>query len=158
MNSIFARYYNKQVKRCGQLVMDRFKSPVIESQADLLKVMYYIDLNPKRAKMVKHPKEFQWSSFSHYAYGTEDALISEPQCYLDLGDTPAERQKRYVEMVDEILMNDWKEKKDYSSESFIGNPEWVTMRYLELKRQLKLRRKYLIDGVDDLESVSLIQT
>jgi len=40
VNSQFARFYNKRVGRRGQLVMDRFKSPVIESDAEHLKVMY----------------------------------------------------------------------------------------------------------------------
>ncbi len=34
--------------------MDRFKSPVIETDVDLLKVMTYIDLNPKRAIEADH--------------------------------------------------------------------------------------------------------
>lgn len=148
VNSIFARYYNKRMRRCGQLVMDRFKSPVIETQSDLLKVMYYIDLNPSRAKMVKHPKEYQWSSFHYYAYGREDPLISEPPCYLDLGETPHERQEKYLEMVNEILKNDWKEKKNYSTELFIGNPEWVIMRYLQLKKQVRERKHFMQKMID----------
>lgn len=140
VNALFARYYNKRMKRRGQLVMDRFKSPVIETQPDLLKVMYYIDLNPKRAHMVEHPKEYAWTSFHHYAYGKEDPLLTQPDCYLHLGETPVERQNAYLNMVDEILQNDWKKKKNYSSESFIGNPEWVTMRYLQLRQQVRERQ------------------
>ena len=117
--------------------MDRFKSPVIESQDELVKVMMYIDMNPKRAAMVRHPKEYLWSSFAHYAYGREDPLITEPDCYLSLGDTPDSRQQEYLNMVEHILKHDWKKKTDYSATAFIGNPDWVKGRYLRLFSQKK---------------------
>ena len=67
VNSLFARKYNKRFARWGQVIMDRFKSPVIHSGKDLLKVMLYIDLHTKRAKMVKHPKDYNrnLSLFEH---------------------------------------------------------------------------------------------
>ena len=142
VNALFARFYNKIMNRRGQLVMDRFKSPVIETQPDLLKVMYYIDLNPKRARMVKHPKEYAWTSFHHYAYGKNDPLVTHPDCYLNLGESATERQNTYLSMIEEILKNDWKEKKKYSSECFIGNPEWVTMRYIQLRQNIRERQHF----------------
>lgn len=141
VNSQFARFYNKQMRRRGQLVMDRFKSPVIESQGELLKVIFYNDLNPKRAYMVSHPGEYQWTSFHHYAFGKKDPLLTDPQCYLDLGETPEERQKNYREMVDTIVKNDWREKRPYSSTAFIGNPDWVKYRYFQLREEIKKHRE-----------------
>jgi len=118
--------------------MDRFKSPRIETEADHLKVMFYNDLNPKRARMVLHPKNYKDSSFHYYAFGKEDPLIDPAPCYLALGKTPAERQGVYLKIVEEILKNDWKEKKPYSSVQFIGNPIWVKRKSEELER---IRRK-----------------
>lgn len=133
VNSCFAKKYNKAKKRKGQVVMDRFKSPQIHTDRDLLKVMLYIDMNPKRAHKVNHPRENQWSSYGYYAYGKEDPLISPAPSYLLLGSNARERQKNYRELVVEILKNDWKEKKPYSSEKFIGNSDWVIMRGRELR-------------------------
>ena len=141
VNSQFARYYNKRMNRRGQVVMDRFKSPIIESQGELLKVMYYIDLNQKRAFINKHPKDNEFSSFQHYAYGKEDPLITDPQCYLELGETPEERQAEYVKMVEYILAHDWKDKKNYSNTAFIGNPDWVKHRYFKIRAELARRRE-----------------
>ena len=125
VNSRFARIYNAEVKRRGQVVMDRFKSPRIETDADLLRVMLYIDLNPKRAGKVRDPKQNEWSSFAYYAYGKEDLLITPAPSYLELALTDERRKACYLAMIEEILQNDWKEKKGYSSVSFIGNPYWV---------------------------------
>jgi len=137
VNACFARAYNKAVGRRGQVVMDRFKSPRIQTDQDLLKVMLYIDLNPKRAHKVKHPQQNEYSSFAHYAYGADDPLITPAPSYLQMGTTPKRRQKAYQAMIEEILKNDWKEKKPYSSTCFIGNPSWVTWQ----SRQLKETRK-----------------
>ena len=137
VNSRFAKAYNKEMKRRGQVIMDRFKSPRIQSDRDLIKVMQYIDLNPKRARKVKHPQENQYSSFAYYAYGTDDPLITPAPSYLQLATTAKRRQKAYLAMIEEILKNDWKEKRPYSSTCFIGNPSWVIWH----SRQLKEIRK-----------------
>ena len=128
VNACFAKAYNKQVQRRGQVVMDRFKSPSIQTDRDLLKVMLYIDLNPKRAYKVKHPRHNEYSSFGYYAYGSDDPLITPAPSYLDLSTTPKHRQAAYLAMIQEILKNDWKEKKPYSSTCFIGNPNWVNWK------------------------------
>ena len=40
---------NKQANRCGQVCRDRFKSPALQSEQDLVKEMIYHDLNEVRA-------------------------------------------------------------------------------------------------------------
>jgi REP-associated tyrosine transposase len=133
VNSQFARIFNRRMKRRGQVVMDRFKSPRIQSAADLLKVMHYIELNPKRAKMIEHPRDYPWSSYRYYAHGEANPLLDCAPSYLSLGKTPEERQKTYRKMIEVILKNDWKVKKPYSSAPFIGNPDWVRSRWKDLR-------------------------
>lgn len=141
VNSLFARILNKQSKRRGQVVMDRFKSPVIQTEFDHLQVMFYIDLNPKRAGMVKHPKEYLWTSYHYYACGKDDPLITPAPSYLKLGDSQRLRRANYRLMVRKILQNDWKEKRPYSSVPFIGDPDWVEGRSEQLRTFMALQRK-----------------
>jgi putative transposase len=135
VNSMFARIVNKRLKRRGQLVMDRFKSPQIQDDEHLLTVMAYIDLNPYRAGKVEHPRANKWSSFSYYAYGGEDKLLTPAPSYLALAEKDASRQKIYREMVGELML--YKRHLDISHTYFIGNPEWVIKKYTELKTALK---------------------
>ncbi len=137
VNSAFARLYNREVKRRGQVVMDRFKSPRIQTETHLLRVMTYIDLNPKRAGKVPHPRENQFSSFGHYAYGRNDPLITTAPAYLELAITPQGRQEAYRALVGEILKSDWRQKKPYSSSHFIGNPQWVLEKTKDLREAQK---------------------
>ena len=140
VNSLFAKAINKRFKRRGQVVMDRFKSPRIETDRHLLEVMVYIDLNPFRARKVKHPKEYQFSSYGYYAYGKEDPLIDPPETYLALGKTPDTRQKAYREMVEFVIKKDGNKKKDYSRTYFIGNPHWVVKKHRALTEAFQFQR------------------
>lgn len=145
VNSMFAKTYNKIVGRRGQVVMDRFKSPRIETDVDLLKVMQYIDLNPKRASMVLHPEDYKWSSYRYYAFGEADDLITPAPSYLALGNSPKERQSVYRDLITEILNNDWHQKKYYSSIPFIGNPDWVIKQTQKLKSVIALKKTIRLD-------------
>ncbi len=98
-----------------------------------LRLRLFIDLNPKRAGKVRHPKANGYSSFRYYAYGAEDPLITPAPSYLELAASPKHRQACYQALIAEILKNDWKEKRPYSSVAFIGNPEWVMGRTEALK-------------------------
>lgn len=144
VNSQFARKINKALKRRGQVVMDRFKSPVIQTDEALLNVITYGDLNPQRARMVSHPKDYRWSSYRHYAYGEKDPLITDAPLYLAFGKTQRERQLRYRNMVNTIIAEYGLEKLNYSKTHYIGDPAWVKKNYEAIKEiQREKRLAYL---------------
>lgn len=134
VNSQFAIAVNKQLKRCGQVVMGRFKSPLIESDQHMLKVMAYIDLNPHRAGKVSHPRENGWSSYGYYAYGKTDPLITPSPSYLALGKNPVERRSEYISIVEALIAH--RGTLNISHTYFIGNPDWVLKKYHELCEKL----------------------
>lgn len=135
INGLFARAVNKQLGRCGQVVMDRFKSPRIETDKHMLTAMTYIDLNPYRAGKVTHPRQNDYSSYQYYAYGKKDPLLTPSPSYLTLGNTDEERQQEYCSMVDALISS--KETKNISTVHFIGNPEWVIKMSGELRAKMK---------------------
>ena len=57
--------------------------------------MRYIELNPVRAGMVKHPGEYPWSSYGANAQGEERSLVEAHDVFMGLGNTPHERMYRY---------------------------------------------------------------
>ncbi len=146
VNSVFAKKYNKKMKRKGQVVMDRFRSIRIDKDQALLKVMFYIDLNPKRAGKVSHPYKNSFSSYLYYANGKPDPLITPAPSYLLLGADLQERQRVYTEMVEQILKDDWKKKEPYSSIPYIGDPTWVTLRVAQLNQIRSEKFKYWKDA------------
>ncbi|RKQ34250.1 REP-associated tyrosine transposase [Oceanobacillus halophilus] len=65
-NKRYANYYNTKYQLTGHVYEKRFYDKVIEDKEGMLEVSRYIHLNPVRAKMVKQPENYPWSSFHFY--------------------------------------------------------------------------------------------
>lgn len=63
LNAIYTQKFNKKYGRSGHLFQGRFKALVVEKDSYLKELCRYVVLNPVRAKMVKHPKDWKWSSY-----------------------------------------------------------------------------------------------
>lgn len=79
---------------------DRFRF-VARPQARLR----YIEMNPVRANMVNHPGDYKWSSYHANAYGEVDRLIEPHPIYLQLGDSPEQRNLAYRELFRDRMDN-----------------------------------------------------
>jgi REP element-mobilizing transposase RayT len=60
---------NAMHSRSGHLFQGRFKNMLVQNDAYLLQLSYYIHRNPLRAKMVERLPDYRWSSYRAYAYG-----------------------------------------------------------------------------------------
>lgn len=140
VNGMFARKINKRLGRRGQVVMDRFKSPRIETDKYMLTAMTYIDLNQYRAGKVKHPKENDWSSYHYYAHGKADKLVTPSPSYLALGNTARERQSIYRGMVEALIENS--EVLNISNTYFFGDPDWVIAKYDEFRSMINEKNSH----------------
>ena len=63
LNGIYTQAFNRRRKRVGHLLQGRFKAILVDKDSYLMELARYIVLNPVRAKMVKHPKDYPWSSY-----------------------------------------------------------------------------------------------
>jgi putative transposase len=60
----YVQYFNDTYSRTGTCYgRGRYKATAINSDQYLLTCMRYIDLNPIRAGMVVHPRNYPWSSY-----------------------------------------------------------------------------------------------
>jgi len=59
----YVQYINKKYQRTGTLWEGRYRASLIDAEPYLLACYKYIELNPVRASMVKHPNEYLWSSY-----------------------------------------------------------------------------------------------
>ncbi|RLA38980.1 MAG: transposase, partial [Gammaproteobacteria bacterium] len=69
-----------------------------DSDRYLLACMRYIELNPVRADMVKHPREYPWSSYAANAYGEENKLLTQHALYRQLDTHAAGVQSAYRQL------------------------------------------------------------
>lgn len=63
LNGVYTQTSNRRHKQPGHIFQGRFKSILIEKDNYLLQVARYVVLNPVRAKMVKHARQWTWSSY-----------------------------------------------------------------------------------------------
>jgi putative transposase len=62
----YTMWVNRQRKRMGHLFQGRYKAILVDADTYLLELVRYIHLNPVRAKIVKAPGVYHWSSYNAY--------------------------------------------------------------------------------------------
>lgn len=97
------RYINNCHGRTGTLWEGRYKASFVESERYVLTLSRYIELNPVRARVVRHPSEYRWSSFGHNAMGVENKLVQEHPTYAALGKSDQERRSHYLALFQHAL-------------------------------------------------------
>ena len=106
LGRLYVRQFNYRHSRSGSLFEDRFKSSLIEDEQYLITCLRYIELNPVRAGMVVDPGDYKWSSYRAHALGKLPNMWSPHKCYLAIGGTPSERQRRYRKLISQQLSTD----------------------------------------------------
>ena len=67
----YTNRFNARHSRSGHLFQGRFKNMLVQNDAYLLQLSYYIHRNPLRAKIVERLADYRWSSYRAYAYGQQ---------------------------------------------------------------------------------------
>lgn len=68
LGTTYTRRFNLEHFQSGHLFQGRYKSILVENDAYLMQLSYYIHNNPLRAGMVKRLIDYRWSSYPAYAY------------------------------------------------------------------------------------------
>lgn len=142
----YVQYFNYTYQRSGTLWEGRYKASLIDSASYALLCYRYIELNPVRADMVKHPSEYLWSSYRANALGQPDPLLTPHALYLELGADDAARQSNYRELfkgqIDEMSLTGIREAT---------NKAWVlgSERFKQqITQQINRRTERLAKGGD----------
>lgn len=97
----YAQYFNSKCGRSGRLWENRYFSCPVDKDEYLWAVVKYVEMNPVRAKIVKKPEEWRWSSAQEHINGRTDNTI---KLYKWLRD---EEREEYVRMmVEETLQEE----------------------------------------------------
>lgn len=96
----YAQRCNKRWRRTGPFWEGPFKSSLVDSHEYALNCHRYIEENPLRAGIVRHPVEYRWSSFRANAMGWPCPLLSPHRSLESLSADPVERRIAYRAMFD----------------------------------------------------------
>ena len=99
MQSIGRRYvcrFNAIHGRTGTLWEGRYRATAVDTESYLFACMRYIELNPVRAGIAKHPLEYPWSSAQANAVGKHDPLVTPHPLFAAIGSDAEDRQHVYL--------------------------------------------------------------
>ncbi len=63
LNGVYTQRFNRQHGRVGHVFQGRYKAIIVQKESYLLELARYVVLNPVRARMVRSPAEWPWSSY-----------------------------------------------------------------------------------------------
>jgi putative transposase len=99
----YVQYVNRAHGRTGTLWEGRFRSCAAASERYVLACYRYIELNPVRAGIAAHPRDYRWSSFRANAQGAGDCMLAPHPAYVALGGSDALRMAQYRGLFDGTL-------------------------------------------------------
>ncbi|MGK2857904.1 MAG: transposase [Thermoanaerobaculia bacterium] len=131
LNGTYAAWFNRQHKRWGHLLGDRFHAFLVEKESYYLELLRYVVLNPVRAKMVERPEQYAWSSYratAGYEAAPEWLKVGEIAALFGEAEDWRENYKAYV---DETLTSEERLFDKVERQLYLGTEEWVaSMRKL----------------------------
>jgi len=132
INGSYTTYYNTKRGKCGHLFQGRYKSILVDKDSYFLELTRYIHLNPVRAKMVKSPEKYKWSSYRGYMDKKGDGHIDKEQISLYLSMGPQQYRQFVLEGIgkEDSLFN-----KVYAG-FILGRKGFIKDKLEELKEQV----------------------
>ena len=144
LNGVYTQAYNRRHNKVGHLFQGRFKGILVDENAYLLEVCRYVDLNPVRARLVRDPGNWRWSSYrAHTGNAISPAWLDTPTVHGYLlgrdAATAADRRRagvRYAALVaagkgvklwDEALAH----------QIFLGGPEFVKRMQARIEKDTR---------------------
>jgi REP-associated tyrosine transposase len=91
----YSRYYNKRYGRVGHLFQSRYKGILCQSDQYLAELVRYIHLNPVRAKIVRTPEAYPYSSHLAYIGLKEPGMVDVEPVLRHFGGTKKLARERF---------------------------------------------------------------
>lgn len=138
LTTSYSMYFNRTYNHFGPVFQNRYKSILVENDTYFIQLSQYIYLNPVKAKLVKDPALYSFSSI-------REALGKEPLHFLDqdiirvIGETKGS-QKEYEKFIYDGINNDMTEieKLFEKEEATLGTNKFRTYAQKKyLRRRLK---------------------
>lgn len=102
LNGTYAQLFNYRHGYDGHLFQGRFHSTLVESQWHLLELSRYLALNPVRAGLCVHPRQWRWGSYRSVVGADRPRAFLRPGRVLGSFGTPASSaQKRFEAFVND---------------------------------------------------------
>jgi REP element-mobilizing transposase RayT len=138
LNGRYAQWFNRQHQRVGHLFQGRFKGILIDKEAYLLAVLRYVALNPVRAKMVKSPEQYRWSSYRAIAgYEPASSWLAVDRVLSLFGEDRAQAQADYRDVINGCEGDPRSPFESVVRQVYLGSEAWQE----DVKRRIDSQRR-----------------
>ena len=102
LNGVYTQCFNRHHGHTGHVLQGRYKAILVDRDAYLLELVWYVVLNPVRAGMVKSPQQWRWSSYAAMMgeVRAPEWLVTK-KLLCQFGRTTAQARERYARFVHE---------------------------------------------------------
>jgi putative transposase len=125
LNGVFTQWSNRRHKRSGHLFQGRYKAILVDQDSYFLELARYIVLNPVRAAIVKHPRQWAWSSYgAMIGESPAPAWLATDELLAEFGKQRAITRRKYQEFIADGMGAEsiW---KDLQGQIYLGNDNFV---------------------------------
>jgi len=131
----YTKRFNLRQNRSGHLFQGRFKNMLVQNDAYLLQLSYYIHRNPLRAGMVRRLADYRWSSYRAYAYGQSNPDWLNTEIILSQFINVKDQNQVYRENIRKYSKEEQCVWEDLRHGIFVGTEKFVK----------KIKKRYLPD-------------
>lgn len=139
----FVAGFNRRHGTIGPFWDGRFRCAVVEATAHFLDCMRFVDNAPVRAGFVEHAPDWSWSSAAHHVGMRRTAGLSDHPHWLQLGNTPFEREAAYRLLLDQALDSALMQRIERAVRAgwVLGTPGYVEQLAAQVSRRLAPLRR-----------------
>jgi putative transposase len=131
----YTKRFNLRHNRSGHLFQGRYKNMLVQNDAYLLQLSYYIHRNPLRAAMVRRVADYKWSSYRAYAYGQSHQNWLKTNAILSQFVNVKDKHQAYRETMRKYSKEEQRTWEDLRHGIFVGTEKFVK----------QLKKRYLPD-------------
>jgi putative transposase len=122
INASYTTYFNTKRSRSGHLFQGRYKAILVDKESYAHELSRYIHMNPVRAKMVKKPWDYKWSSCGMYTGIQKSPSWLETSAILkSFGRKPYDAYRSFV-----VKNNTFNPYRQIHASTILGPPEFIT--------------------------------
>lgn len=156
----YTRNYNLRYQSWGHLFQGRYRAILCEKDLYLMELSAYIHLNPVRAKLVKDPLEYPWSSYREYLKGGKGGMVDSRLVLSQFSDVRGKAIREYVRFVrDRMVMGHREDLYQLRDQRILGGEDFLERVVGERKEGpsyiYDLSIQELVDGVSRIFDISV---
>ena len=122
----YARYFNRRYGKVGHLFQGRYRSILCDKDNYLLELVRYIHLNPVRAKVVRDPERYLWTSHLSYLGKGNQGLVDADFVLGEFGKNKALGRRKYWEFILEGVESGHQQKfYEVKDQRFLGEENFI---------------------------------